>query len=261
MRIRAVLVRTEYSSNIGASARAAANMGAEQLILIDPQTVINSKARQNAAGAQSMLENVITYASWEDFFAHEGDGVRIALTRRGGKKRKVVSLEECLNELKRDLSSIADTPGKTENSPSVIYLFFGPEADGLSLDDVNFMNHCCHLPIFGSFGSLNLAQAVLLALFIARQKFPPAQEVQQITGGEAPTVAPLYFPDELIRDWLTEMGFNIKARKSSAYITLKRLFLLHRPSQHEIQVINAILEQNLRKLKDLSRLLTKDLTD
>jgi tRNA C32,U32 (ribose-2'-O)-methylase TrmJ len=46
------------------------------------------------------------------------------------------------------------------------------------------------------------------------------------------------------------MGFDIKARKASAYLTLKRLFLQKFPTQHEMQVLDAILQQNIRKLKD-----------
>ncbi len=253
--IRVVLVRTEYSSNIGSAARAMANMGGSRLILIDPQTVINSKAKQNAAGAQAALEAAIIYKSWDEFFKSEGNGIRIALTRRGGKKRKVYSLEESLNEVKTKFAQEKAKEGQ------IIYLFFGPEADGLSLEDVSFMNYCCHLPIYGEFGSLNLAQAVLLALFMTRRSFPPTQPVKQITGEDPKAVMPLYFPDQLIKDWLIEMGFDISARKSSAYITLKRLFLVQRPTEHEIQVIEAILEQNLRKLRELSRLLSKDLAD
>lgn len=245
--IRVVLVRTEYSSNIGSSARALANMGGEQLILIDPQTDINSKAKQNAAGAQQALTQTITYSSWDHFFEHEGDGIRIAMTRRGGKKRKVLPLQDTLLEISSEMKSI-------KNPASVIYLFFGPEADGLNLDDISFMNYCCHLPVYGEFASLNLAQAVLLSLFIVRNQFPPDHSVKQITGHTEDPVKPLYFPDQLIREWLVEMGFDISARKSSAYITLKRLFLVQRPSQHEIQVIEAILEQNLRKLRQLKTL-------
>lgn len=260
--LRVVLVRTEYPSNIGAAARAMANMGGDQLILIDPQTAVNSKAKQNAAGAQEALQSAITYSSWDDFFEKEGHGFRIAMTRRGGKKRKNYALDECLKEIKSDLEKENRESSQTRApAPLPIYLFFGPEADGLSVEDTNFMNYCCHLPVFGEFASLNLAQAVLLALFITRQNFPPEKEVKQITGKNAEIVMPLYFPDQLIRDWLTEMGFDISARKSSAYITLKRLFLVQRPTEHEVQVINAVLEQNLRKLKELSRLLFKNLAD
>ena len=52
-KIDVVLVRTEYASNVGATARAMANMGADRLILIDPQCDVDLKAREAAAGAQN----------------------------------------------------------------------------------------------------------------------------------------------------------------------------------------------------------------
>lgn len=223
-------------------------MGADRLILIDPRCEIdNESARQMAAGAQDMLAKAVRYASWEDFFAHEGHGVRIALSRRGGRKRKVFGLEEIASE-------------KLAMTEEPVYLIFGPEADGLDVDDLAFVNFCCFLPVYGEFGSLNLAQAVLLALFVVKQKIG-AEKPEQIKGGAAISVQPFYFPDGLIKDWLTAMGFNIQARKASAYLTLRRLFLQNQPTEHEIHVLESILQQNIRKLKGSIGLTTEKLAD
>lgn len=234
MRLHVVLVRSEYAKNVGACARAMANMGAERLILIDPRCELDIEARQGAAGAQRVLADAIIYPDWKAFFAAEGDGLRIGLTRRGGKKRKVDPLEDWVQ-----------TPVTTEN----LYLIFGPEADGLDAEDLAFVNHACHLPVFGEFASYNLAQAVLLTLYILRQKFPPDALLNQTTGQARPAVQPFYFPDELIKRWLEAMGFDVEARRASAYLTLRRLFLQNEPTRHEIQVLEAILQQNIRKLK------------
>jgi tRNA/rRNA methyltransferase len=233
MKLNIVLVRTEYPSNVGASLRAMANMGGDRLILIDPACELDSKARMMAAGAAPLLAEVVRYGSWKEFYAAEGNGVRIALTRRAGKERKVFPLPEKVAVLK-------------SAPPENLYLIFGPEADGLDAEDLAFANFACHLPVHGEFGSLNLAQAVLLAAFIVRESFPAG--VRQTTGTEAPPVQPFYFPDELIKEWLTSMGFDIEARRSSAYITLRRLFMANQPTQHEYQVLEAILQQNIRKL-------------
>ena len=247
MNVHVVLVRTEYSANMGAAARALANMGGGRLILLDPRCPQDEKAQQMAAGAQEVWRSRVSYANWEEFYAREGDGVRIALSRRGGRRRKVFSLDEQTQKLVLD-------------PPTNLYLIFGPEADGLDMSDLAFVNYTCHLPVFGEFASFNLAQAVLLALFMVRQKIPPASLPEQTTGKEDEAVQPLYFPDGLIREWLTAMGFNIQARKSSAYLTLKRLFLQNLPTKHEIQVLEAILQQNIRKLKSVG-LATEQLAD
>jgi tRNA/rRNA methyltransferase len=235
MNIHVVLVRTEHSANVGASIRAMANMGVERLIMIDAQCEIDSAAYAMAAGAQEFLPNVVRYGSWKEFFAAEGDGLRIAMTRRGGRKRKVVALESQICEI---------TQTKTEN----LYLVFGPEAHGLDSDDLAMMNFSCHLPVFGDFASMNLSQAVLLTLFMVRQQFPPNAKSRQTTGKQESAVQPFYFPDELIKQWIEAMGFDVAARRSSAYLTLRRLFLQNQPTAHELRVLEAILQQNIRKL-------------
>jgi tRNA/rRNA methyltransferase len=252
VKIHVVLVRTEYSSNLGSCARAMANMGADRLILVDPRCPLDERAREMAAGAQAQLREAVVYPSWKEFFAAEGEGLRLALTRRGGRKRKIFPLAEKLGEL-----SELDSP------PENLYLIFGPEADGLDSEDLAYVNFTVHLPVYGDFSSLNLAQAVLLALFVTRQKFAPEVEVAQVKGLIPESVSPLYFPDSLIKQWLSAMGFNVQARRASAYLTLRRLFLQNLPTRHEIQVLEAVLQQNIRKLKkaDSVDFTTKNLTD
>lgn len=241
--VHVCLVRTEYSANIGAAARAMANMGADRLILIDPKCRITNKTHQMAAGAQIQLKRITTYKTWEQFYKEEGEGLRLAFTRRGGKKRKIFPTKTILQKLKRQKSI------KGRN----LYLIFGPEADGLDVSDLAFVNYCCSLPVYGEFGSLNLAQAVLLALFIVREAFPPHKIPDQVKGTTPEAVQPFYFPDESIRNWLTAMGFNIQARRGSAYLTLKKLFLQNLPTQHELRVLEAVLQQNIRRLKEGKR--------
>ena len=235
MNLNIVLVRTENPANIGASFRAMLNMGGQRLILIDPRCAVNGDARALAAGAGDRLDEVVIYSNWQEFYAREGEGLRIALTRRGGRARKVIPL----------------APSLPDEPPSQVYLIFGPEADGLDSEDVALANACCHLPVHGEFASLNLAQAVLLASHIVRSKFPVA-DAPQVTGSEEPAFKPLYFPEALIKRWLTAMGFDIRARRASAYITLRRLFMLNQPTQHEYQVLEAVLRQNVRKLEERS---------
>lgn len=238
MNIHVVLVRPEYASNVGMAARATANMGGQKLILINPQCELDLTARQMAAGAQSQLENCVRYDSWDSFYKNEPDGLRLAMTRRGGRKRKVFNFKERLEFLKSQGSSHGD-----------VYLIFGPEADGLDSDDLAYAHFACHLPVDGEFASLNLAQAVLLGLYVAREQFP-SQATKNVIGKQPEAIQPFYFPDELIKEWLTAMGFDVNARRASAYLTLRRLFLQNLPTRHEMQVLEAILQQNIRKLKE-----------
>ncbi len=215
-------------------------MGGQRLVLIDPRCTVDSVARQFAAGARQVLESCVIYPSWSAFYQAEGSGMRIALTRRSGKSRSVENFKTYFSRLKKT---------KSPHLRQSIYLIFGPEADGLDAEDLGFATAICHLPTFGKFSSLNLAQAVLLALYILHDVVNPKARTKQMIGGEPVPHQPLYFPDQAIKDWLTAMGFNIQARKSSAYLTLLNLFMVKNPTRHQIQVLEAILQQNIRKLR------------
>lgn len=237
MNIDVVLVRTKYPRNIGATARAMANLDASRLLLVDPQCEVNESAHQAAAGAQEKLNSALTFHNWDEFYRAEGHGVRIALTRRRGKNRHVFSLPDTLKALRPESLELRR-----------IYLVFGPEASGLDAEDMAFMNYACHLPVDGEFSSLNLAQAVLLALFVTKQALPSGVAAAVAQTQTAPAL-PLQFPDELVKEWLTSIGFDIEARKASAYLTLRRLLLQNQPTEHETHVLQSIIQQTVRKLK------------
>jgi TrmH family RNA methyltransferase len=254
--INLVLVRTIYPSNIGSVARVMGNMGACRLILVDPQCEINSKARESAAGAQKYLASRSTYSHWDEFYQNEISGVRIGLTRRTGKLRTDISLNDVLPRLNLNLS---------DSNPPQIYLVFGPEDNGLSADDLALLNFSASLPIFGEFPSMNLSHAVLLACYLVKD-WAQALAIDQIrqVDIDQPKMKPqegligkrktggLYFPDESIRIWLEEIGFSLEKRRASAYTTIRRLLLQNQPSETELHVLEAVLQQNIRKLRNAS---------
>lgn len=236
-----ILVRPLYPKNLGSCARAVGNMGGARLIFLDPQCQVDFQAREAAAGAQSWLETAITYSSWSELNQHEDQGPRIGFTRRQGQSRQVALLSDRLKSLQNDYQRVAF------NS---LYLVFGPEDDGLNANDLLQVNHACSLKTFGDFASLNLSHAVLLALFVAQNELSQmtySENSTQITD-EHRTGSFDYLPDQLIQDWITSIGFDIKARKSSAFLTLKRLFNMKNPTKHELQVLQAVLYQTVRKL-------------
>ncbi|MCB0421518.1 MAG: hypothetical protein KDD61_11015, partial [Bdellovibrionales bacterium] len=137
------------------------------------------------------------------------------------------------------------------------YFIFVPEDHGLSNDDMGLVHWRCQLPIYGEFPSLNLAQSVLLTLYIAQNEFHKGlqksssealQETQSpsLKSNEA-------FPDSLLEEWLTLLGFNLSSKKRNALITLKRLLLNNLPGKDESSTLRAIIYQTVRKLKKLDK--------
>lgn len=251
LQINVVLVRSIYARNIGATSRAMANMGLSRLILIDPQCEVSFEAQQAAATGQEALQNRCTYKSWNDFYLNEPEGIRICFTARDGRGRAVRDLAETLTDLQTHSPSFK----KTEAPPLPVYFIFGPEDWGLSASDLEFTHYSCSIPTFGENPSLNLAQAVLLALFIMRQVW--GGERTQLDGQQPDRKTlekPQVFPDQSLKRWLEAMGFDLRARRINVYTVLKRMLLQNTPTPKEYSILETVLQQSIRKLDEYNRL-------
>lgn len=259
---KVVLVRPLYDSNIGASSRAMANMGAEELILIAPQCEVTYAAQQAAATGQNALQNRKTYANWKDFFSEHSEGLRIAFTARDGQERLVENFNLVLNNLKNHpWVSLSDnhelnneiSVNNPEN-PLSLYLIFGPEDWGLSAEDLEQTHFAASLPVYGLNPSFNLAQAVLLALFILRtewgghQKDLLLRKVQTRSQTEQTTKS--LFPTETLQEFLLSLGIKHEDRGVSAWSVFQRMLLRTVPTQKELQIIEVIFRQATRKLRE-----------
>lgn len=241
------------------------NMGGDRLILINPQTEITLKGHQSAAGGQRALESRTTYTSWQDFFAHEPEGIRISFTAKDGKNRMVQDFASSLRLIRdQRLSHLISEkdPSPLQLQPFPLYLIFGPEDWGLSSEDIEFTHYSCSIPIYGEHTSLNLAQAVLLALFILRTEWGgertrfEGQTSSQFTR-KPEKLGTKPFPDEALKSWITEMGFDIEDRKMNAYSVLKRMILHSIPTDKELRILDIVLNQGVRKLREYNALRKK----
>jgi tRNA/rRNA methyltransferase len=239
-----------------------ANMGAQRLILIQPACEINLEARQGAAGAQTHLLEQTTYSSWDEFFQKEPEGIRVAFCAKHKKETDDLGFSARLENLRRDLY-IPRLP---------LQLIFGPEDHGLSNDDVKYANFICQLPIYGPFTSLNLSHAVLLALYMVREGemkgafHDPGQatRVAELSRGPAASAGAIddivspqpqpgaagdfQFPEAAIEKWLHTLGFATGERRTDVYQVLKRILLRNLASAKELRILEAIVNQTIRKL-------------
>lgn len=246
--LRIVLTRSIYERNVGATARAMANMGFSKLILVDPKCEFTIESHRAAANGQAPLENKTVYASWEEFYRKEPRGIQIATTARDGKGRQVEDLETTLKSLKDSHPDFS----KKSSTPATIHIIFGPEDWGLSADDIQYANHCCSIPTYGDNTSLNLAQATLLAQFIFRSVF--GGERSKLEGQQKPKAQqkkPMIFPDETLKKWLLEMNIDLTKRKTNIFTVLRRMLLQNAPSEKEFRILELVLQQSIRKMRDI----------
>ena len=146
-----VLVRPQLGENIGKAARAMLNFGLTELRLIEPRDGWpNPSAGPAAAGADIVLERAQVYATTAEAVA-DCAHVYATTVRKRGVTKPVFTPEEAAREMAGNVGRSA--------------FLFGPERSGLETDDVALARAILTVPINPDFGSLNLAQAVILCAY------------------------------------------------------------------------------------------------
>lgn len=246
--VRIVLVRTIYERNIGSTSRAMSNMGFSKLILVDPQCEITYDAQQAAATGQTGLQNRTTYKSWDEFLEKEPESIKVAFTARDGKGRQVRDIDDVLADIKDHSPQFQHS----SDEPYTVHLVFGPEDWGLSAEDLEHANFCACLPTFGENWSLNLAQASLLGMFSLRRAW--GGDRTKLDGGKsrrAPQGIDGINPEETLKTWLEEMGFDLtRQRKINVFTVLRRMLLQNTPTKKELVILETVLQQATRKLRE-----------
>lgn len=211
-----VLVRPQLGENIGKAARAMLNFGLTDLRLVAPRDGWpNPSAGPAAAGADVVLERAQVFDSLADAVA-DCAHVYATTVRRRGVIKPVLTPEEAAHAVHREAGRSA--------------LVFGPERSGLETDDVALARAIVTVPINPEFGSLNLAQAVILCAYewsknaglvqpTAEDLLPPApqEELEAMIGHMERLLEPTGFfrpasrtaaTKRTLRSMLTKPGWN-----------------------------------------------------
>lgn len=146
-----ILVRPQLGENIGKAARAMLNFGLTEMRLVAPRDGWpNPSAGPAASGADMVLEQAKVFESVADATA-DCAHVFATTVRKRGVTKPVLTPDAAA-------SAIHAEAGKSA-------ILFGPERSGLETDDVAVARTIVTVPINPEFGSLNLAQAVILIAY------------------------------------------------------------------------------------------------
>ncbi|SEN74189.1 tRNA/rRNA methyltransferase [Sphingomonas gellani] len=146
-----VLVRPQLGENIGKAARAMLNFGLTEMRLVTPRDGWpNPQAGPAASGADVVLEQARVFDSVADAVA-DCAHVYATTVRKRGVTKPVMTPEAAARAI--------------HAGPERSAILFGPERSGLETDDVALARTILTVPINPEFGSLNLAQAVILVAY------------------------------------------------------------------------------------------------
>ena len=229
-KIAIVLVEPREPGNIGAAARAMANMGLSRLVLVRPPDYRVAEAFKMALAARPILESAVVADDLACALA--GFGYVAGTTRRagGGRRGRVTP-----QQLAAELPAIA--------AANDVAILFGREESGLTNDELRYCQRLVTIPSSEGFGSLNLSQSVLV---IAHEIFlsagAPASCSPGSPGRRAPTadLEGLYGQMERV---LLEIGYLDPVNPARMMRVFRRLLGRAGPDAREVKALRGIFRQ------------------
>ena len=222
-----VLVRPQLGQNIGKAARAMLNFGLTEMRLVAPRDGWpNPEAGPAASGADVVLEEATVFNTTESAVA-DCNLVFASTVRRRDLVIPVVGPERMADE-------IASSPGRSA-------ILFGPERSGLETEEVALANAIVTVPINPDFGSLNLAQAVILLAYECSRCADLAQPTLKESEPPAPHGDLEGLIDQLNGELDAQGYFHPPSRTQATKNTLRTIFTKTGWSSREIKAIRGVI--------------------
>jgi TrmH family RNA methyltransferase len=149
---RIVLVRPRNPLNIGAAARAMANFGLRELVVVDPHPPVWADARKSAVAGETVLNDARAVATLDEAL----DGCTRVIGTTAGSRRN----------LDRPLRGPEVLRGpEARRRRGRMAILFGSEKTGLGNQDLSYCHDLVRLPTTSEAPSMNLAQAVAVCCY------------------------------------------------------------------------------------------------
>jgi tRNA/rRNA methyltransferase len=222
-----ILVRPQLGQNIGKAARAMLNFGLTEMRLVAPRDGWpNPEAGPAASGADQLLANARVFDTTAEAIA-DCSLVFASTVRRRDLVVPVVGPEEMARE-------IHSTAGRSA-------ILFGPERSGLATEDVAVASRIVTVPINPEFGSLNLAQAVILLAY----EWSRGADLAQPTAKEMEPPAPMSELEGLVGQLqvaLDDAGYFFPPdRVQATKTTLRTILTKPHWSSREISALRGVI--------------------
>jgi len=145
-----ILVRPQIGENIGFVARAIKNFNIKKLRIVNPRcSWPNEKALATSVGAKDVLSKTKIYNSIEKSIA-DLDVIFASTSRIRKVNKKIIPIYDLKKRIKKKQK---------------IGIVFGPEASGLTNDELNCSDYLVKIPTNKKFSSLNLSHSAIIFSF------------------------------------------------------------------------------------------------
>ena len=231
-----ILHKPQLSENIGACARAMKNFNFSKLIVVNPKpTFPNDKIVATSVGANEIIKKSKLYVNLEP--ALKNIDILISTTSRF-RNKNIKHIK--LNEL-----------NKIDFSKKVAFLF-GPEASGLSNNDISFSNYILQIPSNTKFKSLNLSHSVIIVaqtifqlLNMKKSKYSKSKKIKPASKKNIQAMANLCIKH------LEEINFfKPKEKKPKMLENLRSIFYKMDLSEKETRILSSVFASLAKKKAD-----------
>lgn len=237
--IRVVLVAPIYGGNVGSVCRAMMNMGLSQLTLVRPNPGMDMEAAAAmACHAGEILAGRTVCATLAEAVAD--CGLVAGTSNRGGLYRGHAKTP-------REWA-----PRLIEAAQSAkVAVVFGPEDNGLSLEELALCTQIIRIPSSEEYKSLNLAMSVMVCayeLFCAAGQFEPLQE----SSPECPSA----MREAMFGKWrqsLLATGFMTEDTAEHMMLGIRRIFSRGSLTEKDVQILLGVASQTLWAAKHAAR--------
>ena len=230
-----ILVKPQLGENIGACARSLKNFGFSDLNIVSPkQSWPNHKAKVTSVGAYDLIKKAKIFKNTRE--AINKYTIVISLSAR---KRDINKKHISINQFLKIIKSKKNTK---------FGLMFGPEASGLSNDDLSLSNFVLQIPTSRKFKSLNLSHSLTVICYeifksINFKKFQ--KDAKNIKISSKGKISSLVLH---LKKLLEKKGFFVPSeKKHSMLMNINNLIYRLEPSDKEVRILASIISSLSKK--------------
>lgn len=248
---RFILIEPSHPGNVGATARAMAVMGFDDLVLVRPyfpEVLGHPDAVARASGATHVLDKARVLPDLASACEGMTHLCATVMTPRDFGPPTITP--------RQHMRAFADDP---QGLPSGVAFLFGCERFGMANEDVYRCHAALSIPSNPAFGSLNLAAAVQLIAYDWRETLNaigPAWSTEQPGGVGMHQPADARQVAGLVAHWeqaLVTTGFLDPRVPKKLVPRLEQLFARARPSTEEVNLLRGIaksMQKTARRAQD-----------
>ena len=233
--IRVVLIQPTHPGNIGATARAMANMGISRLVLVQPRNYPGPEATARAAGADHILNNAKVVPDLDRAIS---DCTLVIGTTARPRTIKWPQLQPV-----EAMEKVAETARHSR-----VALLFGRESRGLTNSELDRCHYLVRIPVDPGYPSLNLASAVMVLLYELRKALGnDVQSEKSVASEGLATAEEMQHFYRHLQQVLIMLEFG-DGSSTKLHRKLTRLFNRTRPYVQEIRMLRGIFSAIEEKL-------------